>query len=167
VKSSSGDQNFPEYSARRFAFMMSNAAGWKCPACGIHPMFVPWHRARNLQDWMLPLDGCPRCGYPFEREPGYFLLAIFAINYSAGALLGLVIYLILEFWVKLPIWQVLIFSILPMPFFNIWFVRHSKAFFLAFDLFCDPHHREDDQGDEPANLPLPNPKKPSSEPVIR
>ena len=55
----------------------------------------------------MPLDGCPRCGYPFEREPGYFLLSIFAINYGVGALLGLVIYLVLDFCLHLPIWLVL------------------------------------------------------------
>ena len=56
-------------------------------------MFIPWRQVRSLRDWFMPLDGCPRCGYPFEREPGYFLLSIFAINYGVAAILGLVIYL--------------------------------------------------------------------------
>ena len=83
----------------------------------------------------MPLDGCPRCGYPFEREPGYFLLSIFAINYGVGALIGLVIYLVLDFCLHLPIWLVLTLTIVPMPIFNLLFARHSKALFLAFDLF--------------------------------
>src|ERR1700674_4902847 len=119
--------------------MMSNAARWKCPSCGERPLFVPWRKTRNLQDWLMPLDGCPVCGYAYEREPGYFLLSIFAVNYLAGAVIGLLIYLVLEFIVRLPIWPVLIFSVLPIPIFNFWFARHSKAFFLAIDLFLDPH----------------------------
>jgi uncharacterized protein (DUF983 family) len=145
--------------------MVSNAARWKCPSCGERPMFVQWRKVRTLQDWLMPLDGCPRCGYAFEREPGYFLLSIFAVNYTAGAVVGLLIYLILEFLVRMPIWSVLILSILPIPIFNLWFARHSKSFFLAFDIFFDPHRREEDGGDQPVDSPVPVPSKPPLEPI--
>jgi hypothetical protein len=112
----------------------------------------------------MPLDGCPRCGYPFDREPGYFLMAIFAVNYGAGALLGLVIYLILDFWVHLPIWLVLTLTIIPIPIFNVWFARLSKALFLAFDLFFDPHHGDDSGGDRSKGTPT-TPNRPDLEPV--
>jgi predicted RNA-binding Zn-ribbon protein involved in translation (DUF1610 family) len=155
----------PEYTFDRFLWMMANAARWKCPTCGKRSIFVPWHEVRSLQDWFMPLDGCPNCGYPFEREPGYFLLSIFAINYGAGAFLGLFIYLLLDFWLRLPILVVLTLTIIPIPIFNLFFARHSKAFFLAFDLFFDPHHGGDDGGDQrrvPSVLP---PKRPSLEPL--
>ena len=97
----------------------------------------------------MPLDGCPECGYPFDREPGYFLLSIFAINYGVGALIGLALYLICDYWIRLPIWLTLVLTVTPIPIFNIWFARHSKAIFIAFDLFCDPHHRDDGDGDQP------------------
>jgi uncharacterized protein (DUF983 family) len=138
----------PDYSLKRLRWMMLNALGLKCPTCGERPLFVPWSRVRTLRDWFMPLDGCPRCGYPFEREPGYFLLSIFAINYGVGALLGLVIYLVLDFCLHLPIWLVLTLTILPIPFFNLWFAPYSKALFLAFDLFFYPHHAEDDVGEQ-------------------
>src|ERR1700719_1593615 len=77
----------PRYPVQRFCWMMANAARLKCPTCGRRPIFIPWHQVRGLRDWFMPLDGCPDCGYPFEREPGYFLLSIFAINYGAGALM--------------------------------------------------------------------------------
>ncbi len=96
----------------------------------------------------MPLDGCPSCGYAFDREPGYFLLSIFAINYGVGSLLGAAVYLILDFWVRLPIGWTIALSVGLMPFFNFWFARHSKALFIAFDLFFDPHHRDDDGGDQ-------------------
>src|SRR4030095_3491055 len=48
----------------------------RCPECGISPVFVPLSRVRSLDDWFRPLDGCPRCGYAYEREQGYWLIAI-------------------------------------------------------------------------------------------
>jgi predicted RNA-binding Zn-ribbon protein involved in translation (DUF1610 family) len=135
------------YSTERFLRMLGNAARLRCPQCGQTPIFVPWRKVRTLRDWFMPLDGCPHCGYAYEREPGYFLISIWAINYGAGALIGLLIYLVLDFWFKLPIEIVLLFTLLPLPVFNFWFARHSKAFYLAFDLFWDPHDRGGDDDD--------------------
>jgi uncharacterized protein (DUF983 family) len=156
-----------DYSLGRFLWMIGNALRWKCPTCGERPLFVPWHNVRSLTDWFMPLDGCPKCGYPYEREPGYFLLSIFAINYGVAAFLGLIIYLILDFWVRLPIEATLVLTIIPIPLFNLWFARHSKALFLAFDLFFDPHHRDKGDGDQPVAGPSRVPKDPNSQPVRR
>jgi hypothetical protein len=148
----------PKLSIRRFLWMMSNAWRLKCPTCGTKPLFVPWYQVRRLQDWFMPLDGCPRCGYPFEREPGYFLLSTFAINYGVGAMLGLLIYLVLDFATPMPIGWVIFLTVLPMPIFNLWFARHSKALFIAFDLFFDPHHSEGGdggRGSPPSSPPSP------------
>ncbi len=147
--------------------MLGNALRLKCPTCGRYSLFVSWQQVRSVRDWFMPLDGCPLCGYPFDREPGYFLLSIFAINYGIASIIGLVIYLILDFWVQLPIWETLIFTILPIPFFNLWFARHSKALFIAFDLFCDPHQRDEDDGDQPVGKVDPTPRRPAPEPVHR
>jgi hypothetical protein len=73
--------------------------------------------------------------------------------------------LIFDFWVRFPIWLTLVLAITPIPIFNLWFARHSKAFFIAFDLFLDPHHRDDGEGDEPAKTP--RPKRPRLDPVNR
>ena len=113
----------------------------------------------------MPLDGCPHCGYAFEREPGYFLLSIFAINYGVGALIGLAVYLILDFWVQLPIGWTLVLTVLPIPFFNLWFARHSKALFIAFDLFFDPHRQDDNDGDQ--RLQSKGTPRPPLRPVVR
>jgi uncharacterized protein (DUF983 family) len=149
--------------------MMGNALHWKCPTCGQRPLFVPWYRVRTLRDWFVPLDGCPACGYPFDREPGYFLLSIFAINYGVASILGVAVYLLLDFGLRLPIWQTLAITIAPIPFFNLWFARHSKALFIAFDLFCDPHKRDDDDGDDGgdrrAEAPIPQPQNPDRQPA--
>jgi hypothetical protein len=78
---------------------------------------------------------------------------------------GLSLYLIFHFWVRFSIWLTLVLVIAPIPIFNLWFARHSKAFFIAFDLFLDPHHRDDGDGDEPAKRP--KPKRPRLDPANR
>ena len=115
----------------------------KCPECGTKHLFLSVLRVRRLADYFAPLDGCPRCGYAYERETGYFLLAIWAINYGFGSLLGIGMYFYLEYNYRIPL-EVLIPSVvLPVVFFNVFFARHSKAFFLALDHYFDPHQKEE------------------------
>lgn len=111
----------------------------------------------------MPLDGCPRCGYAYDREPGYFLLSIWAINYGVGSLLGLTIYLVLEWKFDLPLSELLAWVLIPVVFFNLLFVRHSKAYFIAFDHWWDPHRR--DGGDGGGNQPLVPPPRIPAPPV--
>lgn len=145
----------------------------RCPLCGQSPLFVSLTKTRSLYNWLMPLDGCPRCGYAYEREPGYFLLAIWAINYGVGSVLGMIIYFFLEWrYPNLNIWKVLGLVISPIIFFNIFFARHSKALFLAFDLFFDPPQQEkgnDDGGHhEPKKPVTPSfPSYESSSPSLR
>src|SRR4051794_10502436 len=75
------------------------ALRWRCPECGISPIFTPLRRVRSAFDWFEPLDGCPRCGYAYQREQGYFLLAIWGVNYGVVAGLALVISLMFE-WLR-------------------------------------------------------------------
>ena len=90
----------------------------RCPACGISPIFISWKKVRSLRDWFAPLDGCPRCGYPYEREPGYYLMSIWAINYGVGSVLGLAIYGFLEWKLDLPVWQLLTAVLVPVFLFQ-------------------------------------------------
>lgn len=140
----------------------------KCPVCGQTPLFTPLAKTRSLNDWFSPLDGCPRCGYPYEREPGYFLLAIWAINYGCGSVLGITIYIVLEVTTKLPLTQLITAVLVPVVLFNFFFARHSKALFLALDHFCDPHVKDGgDEGGNKPNEPPPdvNPPRPAVSPV--
>jgi cell division protein FtsN len=74
-------------------------------------------------------------------------LAIWAVNYGLGSLLGLAIYLVLLFTVELTTPQILTAVLGPVLIFNLAFARHAKAIFLAFDHFCDPHRPPGDDGD--------------------
>ncbi|MEO6053566.1 MAG: hypothetical protein ABIP97_06100 [Chthoniobacterales bacterium] len=127
----------------------------KCPTCGTKPIFLPLLKTRSLHDWFTPLDGCPQCGYPYEREPGYYLMSVWAVNYGFGSILAVSLYLLLEWLYVLPVGKLILAVIIPVMIFNFGFARHSKSLFLAFDLFFDPHERKggDDGGNLPKQLP--------------
>lgn len=118
--------------------MLWRATWWRCPHCGERPIFVSIWRTRSLYDWFTPLDGCPRCGYAYEREPGYFLLAIWAINYTIIGLTGVLLYALID---GLTDWslQKILAVVLPLSaVMAVLLIRHAKAWFIAFDQWCDP-----------------------------
>ena len=116
----------------------------RCPECGVKPIFMPWWRVRRISDWFTPLDGCPQCGYPYEREQGYFLMAIWAIAYGVGSVVGIILYGVFEWFFDWPIEVLLLAVLVPVFVFNFLFARHAKAYFLALDHFCDPHQKRND-----------------------
>jgi uncharacterized protein (DUF983 family) len=134
------------HDSRRARLYVSRACLLKCPECGTRPIFLPLLRIRSLRDYFTPLDGCPRCGYAYERETGYFLLAVWAINYGFGSILGIAIYCFLEFNYRLSLPVLLGSVITPVVLFNFFFARHSKALFLALDHYFDPHTKDGSGG---------------------
>ena len=116
-------------------------ATWlKCPVCGTRPMFPPLSRTRSLNDWLTPLDGCPRCGYPYEREPGYFLMSIWAVGYIVAAAGGVAVFIYLQVWhTDMDTWKIIALSAGTAVVVNVIFARHSKAYFLAIDHLADPY----------------------------
>jgi hypothetical protein len=134
---------------RRIFEYLWRATWLKCPVCGTKPIFLPLRRTHSMRDWFTPLDGCPRCGYPYEREPGYFLMSVWAIGYGISALVGIIIYVYLQTWHSdLSLTVTLLAVGVPLPIINVLFARHAKAYFLAIDHLCDPHlpGSDDDDG---------------------
>ena len=129
----------------------------RCSVCGKSHIFLPLLQTHSLRDWFTPLDGCPRCGYPYDREPGYFLASTWVINYGAGSVLGIAIYVTLEYFFHLDIAVLLVAVVTPVILFNILFARHSKALFIAIDHYFDPHEKDpgDDAGGNRPNPVLP------------
>ena len=144
----------PRYQRPAAWRFIRRAMALRCPECGVSPIFVPWRKVRSLFDWFTPLDGCPRCGYAFEREQGYFLLSIWGLNY------GLVggIFLLVALWIQHrynpPVRSAWWLLLLPMPVLSFLFARHAKSLFLAMDHYFDPHVKppsafaQDGQADE-------------------
>jgi uncharacterized protein (DUF983 family) len=102
-------------------------------------VFIPLHRTRSIDDWFRPLDGCPRCGYAYEREEGYFLLATWGVNYGVVAGLGVGLALLVEAVWSPPLWVLICGVLLPMPLVSMLVARHAKSLFLAMDHYFDPH----------------------------
>ena len=123
-------------SAWRF---IRRAIGLRCPECGVSRIFRPVREVRSLYDWFTPLDGCPRCGFAYEREQGYFLLSIWGLNYGLIAGLGLIGGLLIQHYKNPPLWSAWWLLLLPMPLLSFLFARHAKALFLAMDHYFDPH----------------------------
>src|SRR3954452_3351152 len=126
----------PTPSAWRF---IRRGVALRCPECGVSPVFVPVREVRSLFDWFTPLDGCPRCGYAYEREDGYFLLAVWGVNYGVVAGLGGAVGLYIQSKYTPGLWSWMWLWLLPMPILSLLLARHAKALFLAMDHSFDPH----------------------------
>lgn len=83
------------------------------------------------------LPECGRCALKFEREPGYFVGAIY-ISYAATVLLAIPGYFILDYVAGLTIRQQLFLWVPFAVVFPLLFFRHSRSFWLALDHYFNP-----------------------------
>jgi uncharacterized protein (DUF983 family) len=121
----------------------------RCPECGVSPIFLPLKKVRSLYDYFTPLDGCPRCGYAYEREQGYFLLAVWGVNYGIVAGLGAAVGLFIQSKYNPGLWSPMWLWLLPMPVLSFALARHAKALFLAMDHYFDPHVKHEAREEKP------------------
>ncbi len=112
----------------RFRQLVRRALRLRCPICGEGQLFPGFFRT---------LDQCPVCGSRIEREPGFFLGAIY-FNYGLTALITLVGYGILRIGVGLPSRTVMAITIAFVVLFPIWFHRYARSLWLGFDEYHDP-----------------------------
>ena len=124
---------------QRLILFLRRAMHLRCPECGISPIFVPLRRIRRMDDLIHTLDGCPRCGYAYQRENGYWLLATWVINYTLVAGVGLTAGILIDSYYSPPLWKTCLIVFAPMPFLSLALARHAKSVFLAIDHYCDPH----------------------------
>ena len=100
--------------------------------CGQGGLFTSWFRMR---------ERCPRCGLPFEREPGFYLGAM-AINYGVA---GVVFIALLVVWlaVTLPDPPVLLITLVGLGVTGavvLVFYPFSKTIWSAIDVLL--HHMD-------------------------
>ncbi len=99
-----------------------------CPRCGQRTLFRGAF-AMNRD--------CAVCHLVFEREPGYFVGAIY-INYAVTAVVAIVGFLALDACATLSVTsQIVLWSIFGVAF-PLFFYRYSKSLWLAFDHFVNP-----------------------------
>ena len=113
--------------------ILSSGMCLRCPRCTEGRMFSGMFRMRSA---------CSNCHLKFEREPGYFVGAMY-INYSVtvlivfGAYFGLDYFTGVSFIANLVLWGT--FSAL----FPVFFFRYSRSRWLSFDYILNPSDRPD------------------------
>src|SRR5947209_14023407 len=98
----------------------------RCPICG----------ARGLFRGLTMHDSCPKCGFAFEREPGYWTNAA-TMNFmiSGGVVLMIVGPIV---FTGIPIPLILGISLALSALVPLLWFRHFKAIWLAIDLHVNP-----------------------------
>ena len=104
----------------------------KCPKCRRGDMFA------NL--FKMNLD-CSNCGFKFEREPGYFVGAMY-INYGATVFIAFGGYFALDFLTPIPFLHNFTLWIVFSGLFPAFFFRYSRSLWLSFDYMVNPSQIE-------------------------
>jgi uncharacterized protein (DUF983 family) len=114
--------------------MLLRGAMRRCPRCGSGGLFKGWFRM---------VEHCPRCGYQFEREEGFFLgayvinLAITQVALGAFIAVGIILTLPDPPPGKLTLIGIVVAvgtPLLAYPF--------AKTIWTAFDLIMHPEFRK-------------------------
>ncbi len=100
----------------------------RCPRCGRHKLFAGLFR-------MLP--ECPNCHLNFEREPGFYLGAIY-FNYGLTSLIATVGFMMMRFGLGYSANTTLAITVLFAVLFPVLFFRHARSLWLGFDQLIDP-----------------------------
>lgn len=113
---------------RRAGQVFGRGLRLRCPRCGAAPIFAGPFRMHAR---------CPACDLVLEREPGYFVGAIY-LNYGATVLTAIAGYFALDAWLGLGTRAQLVVWCLFAVVFPLWFFRYSKSLWLSLDHLVDP-----------------------------
>ncbi|MDE0043068.1 MAG: DUF983 domain-containing protein [Candidatus Poribacteria bacterium] len=100
----------------------------KCPKC---------HRGDMFADLFKMNLNCSDCGFKFEREPGYFVGAMY-INYGATVFIAFGGYFALDYLTPISFLQNFILWIVFSGLFPAFFFRYSRSLWLSFDYMFNP-----------------------------
>jgi hypothetical protein len=90
-------------------------------------LFPPLSRVESISDWFAMLPGCPRCDYAYQREPGYFLFALWMINFTLVAIFGVSLLLLLDYlFPNLSTAQLIFFTLVPLWVLGILSLAHQS-----------------------------------------
>ena len=105
--------------------MVRRALRLHCPRCGEGRIFAGWFAMHET---------CATCGLRFEREPGYFVGAIY-VNYAATAVLCLGVPIALDVAFGVPLWAQLAVAAAIAVLVPVGFFRYSRSLWLGIDHF--------------------------------
>lgn len=110
--------------------MLGRALTRRCLVCGARGVFAGWFTLR---------ESCPRCGFPFEREEGYWVGAmILNIGGAQVAFFAFFIGGMLLTWPDVPWTFFLVGGVALMASFPVVFYPYSKQLWLWGDLTIRP-----------------------------
>src|SRR5262245_20452711 len=95
----------------------------RCPRCGRAPLFASWIRMH---------DSCSACGMRFEREQGYFVVAIY-VNYALTIAVSLGGVLVIDAFFPLPLAAQLAIGVTSAVVIPLLGFRHARSLWLALD----------------------------------
>jgi len=110
----------------------------KCPHCLQGAIFSSFLRMN---------EHCPVCGIKFEREAGYFLMAIF-IGYILSFAIVVPVLLVLYLTVKLSIWGYVLAAAVTLSVAAPFIFRYGRIIWLHIDELLDPRITEADKKGE-------------------
>jgi len=108
--------------------LLARAIKRRCPECGATGIFKSWFTLRS---------NCPRCGYEFARETGYFL-GSYPLNLIAAEIVPVGLMIALLIWTDLSwIWlEVLLIPVaVALPFL---LFPYAQMIWMAIDLYITP-----------------------------
>ena len=97
------------------------AIALRCPRCG---------RTRLYAGWFSMHERCAVCGLRYEREPGYFVGAIY-VNYAATIVVAGGTVLVLDWTIGLTLAQQLAIGIALCVLFPVVFFRYARSLWLS------------------------------------
>jgi uncharacterized protein (DUF983 family) len=113
--------------------MLGRGLTKRCPACGGGHLFTGWFKMK---------DCCPRCGYRFEREEGFFLGAV-VVNLAVAEGLMAILCIVPVIYLsatrpEAPIWPVIVGGLFAAVVAPIFFYPFSRTIWVAFELMLRP-----------------------------
>src|SRR5690242_844321 len=112
------DSPFGAPRVRRIAW---RALRLRCPRCG---------RTRLYAGWFTMHERCAVCGLRYEREPGYFVGAIY-VNYAATIVVAAGTVLVLDWTIGLTLGQQLAIGIALGALVPVLFFRYARSLWLS------------------------------------
>jgi uncharacterized protein (DUF983 family) len=121
-------RDLPSSGWPRLRVLLARAAGRRCPLCGAKGIF---------KNWFTMKERCPRCGYHFARESGYFL-GSYPLNLIAAEIIPVGLMVALLVWTDIS-WILLEAILIPLavglPFL---LFPYAQMLWMAIDLFITP-----------------------------
>jgi uncharacterized protein (DUF983 family) len=89
-------------------------------------------------------EHCPQCGIKYEREQGYFMMAVF-VGYALSFLIVIPVMILLYLTIKPTIIGYCIGGSMALLVAAPWIFRYGRIFWLHIDELLDPRLTDDDK----------------------